>query len=115
MITRPVGNKQLETRIQELKVMFSKFPEYDFSKSGTTIELIHSNDPYTELKRGDIGTIELIKKNNGIENQIWVSWKSGSNLMLLQGKDSYAEIDGDCMEYYGDDINQHFDRREAHE
>jgi hypothetical protein len=55
------------------------------------------------LKRGDIGTIELIKKNNGIENQVWVSWLNGSNLMLLEGKDSYVEIDGDCVEHIGDD------------
>ena len=84
---------KLTERIEALKEMFVKNPEYDFSKSGQTIELIHTDDKYTELKRGDIGTIELIKKNKDIENQIWVSWKNGSNLMLLEGKDSFVEVE----------------------
>ena len=68
-------------------------PDYDFEKSGQTIELLSTNDPYTELKAGDIGVIELIHKHSAIENQIWVRWNNGSDLMLLEGKDRYVEVE----------------------
>ena len=80
-------------RIQALKECFGKMEDYDFSQSGQVIELLSTDDKYTELKRGDIGVIELIHKHNDIENQIWVRWNNGSDLMLLEGKDRYVEVE----------------------
>ena len=80
-------------RINALKELLGNDPEYDFEKSGTRIEMsMEPEDPYTNLKRGSKGTIELIKRNDGIEDQIWVNWDNGAMLMLLVGKDEYVEI-----------------------
>lgn len=80
-------------RINALKELLGDDPEYDFEKSGTRIEMsMEPEDPYTNIKRGSKGTIELIKRNDGIEDQIWVNWDNGAMLMLLVGKDEYVEI-----------------------
>ena len=80
-------------RINTLKELLGDDPEYDFEKSGTRIEITLSGAiPYTDLKRGSKGTIELIKRNDGIEDQICVNWDNGAMLMLLVGKDEYVEI-----------------------
>ena len=80
-------------RIKALKECFAKIEDYDFSQSGQAIELLSTNDPYTELKAGDKGIIELVHKHSAIENQIWVRWNNGSDLMLLEGKDRYVEVE----------------------
>jgi len=83
----------IQERIKALKECFGKMPDYDFEKSGQTIELIHTNDQYTDLKRGDIGVIELIHRHSALENQVWVKWRNGSSLMLLEGKDKFVEVE----------------------
>jgi hypothetical protein len=83
---------QLKERISALKDLLGKQKDYDFSKAGVRIELMRTDDPFTDLKRGDLGSIELIKKNRGMEDQIWVKWDNGSDLMLLEGKDNYVEV-----------------------
>jgi hypothetical protein len=67
---------------------------FDYALKGKRIKLIHTNDPYTELKSGDMGTIELINRleSEFIEPQIWVKWDNGSDLMLLEGIDKYEVI-----------------------
>jgi hypothetical protein len=68
----------------------------DNSQEGKRVELVKCNDPYTELKSGDKGTIQfmLVQSDSHIcENQLCVNWDNGSNLMLLQGKDSWRIID----------------------
>lgn len=80
-------------RLQALKECFEKSKDYDFSKSGQRIELMETDDLYTNLKLGSKGTIELIHKHSAMENQIWVRWDNGSTLMLLEGKDRYVEIE----------------------
>ena len=84
---------KIEDRIKALKEIFEKTSGFDFTKSGQTIELIHTDDKYTNLKRGDVGIIELIRKHNDMENQIWVRWNNGSDLMLLEGRDQFVEVD----------------------
>jgi len=65
---------------------------FDYSKKGCRITLNYTDDPYTELKSGDKGTVELVNRseNPQMESQIFVKWDNGSNLMLLVGKDSYT-------------------------
>jgi Domain of unknown function (DUF4314) len=59
---------------------------------GKRIRLIFTNDPYTRLKTGDMGTITYVSElpsRVGGERQLWVSWDSGSNLAMIEGKDFY--------------------------
>lgn len=79
---------------------FESYPEnWDFSLSGKRIQLVKTLDPYTELKPGDLGTIEYLIKNNGIvEDQISVQWDKGSNLMMLVGRDQYIILDNEVIE-----------------
>jgi len=66
--------------------------EVDESMKGKRIELISCDDPYTELKTGDRGTIEFILRQSDhriCEDQLSVNWDNGSSLMLLIGKDRY--------------------------
>ena len=84
----------------DLIPLMKTIPEkYDLSLRNKRIRLVECNDPYTELKKGDMGTIECISKNdsarnNGLdwEDQLWVQWDNGSNLMLLIGRDKYELI-----------------------
>lgn len=68
---------------------------------GKRIKLIHTNDPYTNLKYGAMGTITYVSElpsRMGGERQIWVSWDSGSNLAMIEGKDSYEILEAEDKE-----------------
>lgn len=55
------------------------------------MELIHTNDPYTELKSGDRGIITDIIYHSDFD-QIWVNWYNGSRLALLSDIDKFKVI-----------------------
>ena len=76
-------------RIKALQELLSKDEKYDFELSGKRIRLIYTDDRYTELKPYDEGTIELIQRIDGSEDQVWVQWDNGSSLMMFVGKDRY--------------------------
>lgn len=62
---------------------------------GKRVRLVHTNDPDTELRPGDMGTgcdITEIPFEN-IPIQLWIHWDSGSKLCLLDGVDSYDIVD----------------------
>jgi uncharacterized protein DUF4314 len=61
---------------------------------GKRIELIHTDDPYTKLVPGDKGIVTLVDEMpfNDTPIQISVKWDSGSNLMMIWGKDQYKVI-----------------------
>lgn len=63
-------------------------PMLDKSREGTRIALVHTADPYTDLRPGDEGTIRF-ERWDGFANTIAVAWDRGSGLMLLEGTDSY--------------------------
>ena len=55
-------------------------------KAGDRIELVYTNDQYTNLKPGDQGTVKEIvtmPASMGGGRQIWIDWDSGSNLSML--------------------------------
>ena len=56
-------------------------------KIGDRIKLISTTDPYTELKKGDKGTITDINKI-----QISVNWDNGSSLMMIPNIDKIKII-----------------------
>ena len=59
---------------------------------GKRIKLVHTNDQYTKLKPGDLGTVvDVNQVRMGIKPwiQIWVKWDNGSRLALIYGIDQY--------------------------
>ncbi len=80
------------------KEMMSYPENWDFSLSNKRIQLVKTLDPYTDLKPGDLGTIEYVIKNTLIEDQISVQWDNGSNLMMLVGLDEYIVLDHEVIE-----------------
>lgn len=64
---------------------------FETNLKGRRIKLIRTDDQYTDLKSGDMGTIELINVSESpfMESQIFVEWDNGSNLILLVGVDHY--------------------------
>ena len=65
---------------------------FETNLKGRRIKLIRTDDQYTDLKSGDMGTIELVNVSESpvMESQIFVEWDNGSNLMLLVGVDHYG-------------------------
>ena len=61
---------------------------------GKRIKLIRTDDPYTDLKPGDKGTVvnlpELPYEDTPFK--IWVQWDSGSILAMLEGHDDYRTV-----------------------
>lgn len=56
---------------------------------GKRIELISISDPYTNLKKGDRGTIDFVDDMGTLH----VTWDNGSTLGLVPGEDHYRIID----------------------
>jgi hypothetical protein len=60
------------------------------------IRLIHTNDRYTKLKRGDLGSITdvtYLPEDYGGQAQIWVRWDAGSILALIDGQDEWETVE----------------------
>lgn len=67
-------------------------------EKGDRIELIYTDDSYTDLEKGDRGTVTGTSEiPAGVagqkEHQIHVDWDNGSNLSLIRGRDSYKIIE----------------------
>lgn len=59
------------------------------------IRLLHTDDQYTELKHGDMGTITDVDKlpdAMGGQRQIWVKWDSVC-LAMSENHDIYGVLD----------------------
>ena len=50
----------LKKRIKALKDLLGDYPEYDFSQAGVQIELVHTQDPFTDLTAGATGALGSI-------------------------------------------------------
>lgn len=61
---------------------------------GRRIRLLHTDDPYTKLHFGSLGTIEDITITPWGDYQVWCRWDEGSRLALIPGKDMF-EFPGD--------------------
>jgi len=57
--------------------------------NGKRIELISTSDPYTELKSGDLGTVDFVDDLDTIH----VNWDNGSQLGLVPGEDQYKIVE----------------------
>ena len=82
-------------------------------RPGSRVELIHMDDPYTDLKRGDQGTVDFIDDANVIH----VKWDNGSGLGLLDDVDTYKVLSEGENEYRpfpkGEERNQQIGNRNA--
>ena len=74
----------------------NKFPSKETVKqlrkqypTGTRVELLRMNDPYSRLKPGDTGTV------TGVDDigTIHVNWDCGSSLGIAYGEDECRKID----------------------
>jgi len=54
---------------------------------GTRVVLISMEDPYTQLKPGDAGTVDFVDD----AGQIHMNWDRGSTLALIPGVDSFRK------------------------
>lgn len=53
---------------------------------GNKVMLLHTTDPSTELKCGDLGTISHIDDIG----TVFVNWENGSKLGMIPGEDQFA-------------------------
>lgn len=65
---------------------------------GKRIELIRTDNPYTDLKPGDRGTVvdvsELPYEDKPLK--VWVLWDSDLRLTILEGYYDYRMVYDDC-------------------
>ena len=61
----------------------------EYYKPGTRVMLIRMNDPYTNLREGDQGTVTMIDDIGTIH----VSWDCGSTLGVVFGEDECRRIE----------------------
>ena len=51
---------------------------------------MHSDDPYTQLKKGDMGTIVYERLDDlWGDDTVRIDWDSGSTLSLIRGRDAF--------------------------
>ena len=75
------SNKPFPTREEVLALR----KQYD---SGTIIELVSIDDEYTNLRAGDIGTVQYVDD----AGQIQMRWRRGQTLALIPGVDDFKII-----------------------
>ena len=72
-------------------IFFTKASEHKLI--GRRIKLIKTDDQYTRLKSGDLGTITDINIDERLYiMQVGIAWDNKSNLMLIGGKDEFEII-----------------------
>lgn len=52
-------------------------------KKGLRVELVRMNDPYTKLKPGDRGSVDMVDDTGSV----FIDWDSGSHLAAVYGED----------------------------
>ena len=73
--------------------------KFNEENKGRRVELVYTGDEYTQLKVGAKGTYELLLiQDHPYENQHFIIWDCGSNLILLEGVDKFKFIEkGMCL------------------
>ena len=79
--TTAMSNKPFPSREEVLALR----KQYD---AGTIIELIDMRDEWSNLRPGDIGTVQYVDD----AGQIQMRWRRGSRLALIPGVDSFMII-----------------------
>ena len=55
---------------------------------GSLVELIYTDDPYTELQSGDTGTVVYVDDMGTVH----INWSNGSTLGLVPGVDQFRRL-----------------------
>jgi hypothetical protein len=58
------------------------------SNIGDRVQLVHTDDPDTDLVRGDEGTVDFIDHIG----TVFVKWDSGSKRGLIPGADAWQNV-----------------------
>jgi hypothetical protein len=69
-----------------------KMSQFDKTNKGKRVRLIYTNDQHTSLESGDEGTYEMALVNPDMVQHL-IKWDNGSNLMLIDGVDSFEFIE----------------------
>jgi hypothetical protein len=67
-------------------------PALDDSVDGRRVRLVHTDDEYTSVVPGSLGTARFIN-NYGDGSTLFVQWDDGSGLGLIDGVDKWAWLD----------------------
>lgn len=62
------------------------------TNTGRRVELVHSSDPYTQLRAGSQGTVKY-QRYDGFSNTTSIAWDDGSTLMMIEGEDHFKFLD----------------------
>lgn len=72
---------------------------------GDRVELIHTGDPYTNLRPGDRGVVTDVRDALG-EPQVWIDWDGGSRLAMLPTHGDRVRVvegeDGDLADEFAE-------------
>jgi hypothetical protein len=61
---------------------------FDRTLEGRRVRLVHTDDPYTDLKPGSLGTIDFTDD----ADQLHIHWDDGSHLALIPGYDRWEVL-----------------------
>jgi hypothetical protein len=78
-----------------------KFLAIKMVTSGDRVKLVKTNDPYTSLQPGALGTVDSVDKVNmdGGFTQVWVKWDDGGLLALIpEAGDEFEIVTGETIE-----------------
>jgi hypothetical protein len=75
-----MNNFPTQENVQALKMRYPK---------GTRVELVRLDDPYTNLKPGVLGTVDIIDD----AGTIFCLWDNGATLGVAYGEDEIACVD----------------------
>jgi hypothetical protein len=59
---------------------------------GRRVRLLHTDDPYTALKYGSLGTITEISFSPWGEIRVWCKWDDGDRLAMVADKDLFEFV-----------------------
>ncbi len=65
------------------------------SEQPIRIRLVHTDDPYTELTNGSLGTLVGEYTDPWGSRTIRVKWDNGSSMSLIDGHDTWTEFVGE--------------------
>ncbi|MCI9379151.1 MAG: DUF4314 domain-containing protein [Eubacterium sp.] len=76
MVNKNLPNQRAVERVRKM------YPK------GTRVELVHMDDPYSQLKPGNKGTVRLVDDTG----TVFVDWDCGSGLGIVYGVDQVKKL-----------------------
>ena len=76
MVNKNLPNQRAVERVRKM------------SPKGTRVELVHMDDPYSQLKPGNKGAVRLVDDTG----TVFVDWDCGSGLGIVYGVDQVKKL-----------------------